>query len=356
MKNMYITTVVCCLLAALSTPAVQAQEAPTFVEAPASAAEKPIIAVPLFVNKSKGQTKRIAPGKYTSKAKYEATVRLDVDANDEKSRYIDKMDVEYADGEWQLPDEATEIATDAATSAIVGTRRFRVLSRSTLALKSVDAEILFQGTGAEAESTQVFSSLKSCNAKYLLLGRLNRFRVDRTEGEAYGVLRRQVVTSVSVDMQLIDVNTMEIIAGDNMTERVVTRIPSGVTTITGIYDWEVILREAISKCVPKFLSGIQVSAPSPSELETAAPMVEVSVNSTPEGADVEFNGNFVGNTPCTVSLPSSTGVLSISAPGYEPWRKNIKPAEGLKIAPRLREQKEPAAPITPPTSDVQIVQ
>ena len=241
MKNTYITAVVCCLLAALSTPAVQAQEAPTFVEAPASAAEKPIIAVPLFVNKSKGQTKRIAPGKYTSKAKYEATVRLDVDANDEKSRYIDKMDVEYADGEWQLPDEATEIATDAATSAIVGTRRFRVLSRSTPALKSVDAEILFQGTGAEAESTQVFSSLKSCNAKYLLLGRLNRFRVDRTEGEAYGVLRRQVVTSVSVDMQLIDVNTMEIIAGDNMMERVVMRIPSGVTTTLSMVWWQMLI-------------------------------------------------------------------------------------------------------------------
>ncbi len=356
MKNKYITAVVCCLLAALSTPAVQAQETPTFVEAPASAAEKPIIAVPLFTNRSKSHTKRIAPGKYTSKAKYEATVNVDVDANAENSRYIDKMDVEYADGEWQIPDEACEMATDAATAAIASTRRFRVLSRSTPALKSVDSEVLFQATGGGVEATQYFTALRSCNAKYLLLGRLNRFRVDKTEGVAYGVLRRQIVTTVSVDLQLIDVQTMEIIAGENVQEAVGMRIPEGVTKITGVYNWESVMRTAISRCVPKFLSKISVSASASDELESAAAPVEVSINSTPEGADVEFNGNFVGNTPCTVSLPSSTGVLSISAPGYEPWRKNIKPAEGLRIAPRLREQKEPAAPITPPTSDVLIVQ
>lgn len=355
MKNTYIT-IACCLLAAFCAPALTAQEANTVVGASAVSVEKPIIAVPLFVNKSKGQTKRIAPGTYSDKAKYEATVRLDAEADDEKSRYIESRGVEYTDGEYPLPDSASEIATDAATSAIVGSRKFRVLTRSTPALKSVDAEVLFQGTGAEVESTQVFSTLKSCNAKYLLLGRLNRFRVDRTEGEAYGVRRRQIVTSVSVDMQLIDVNTMEIIAGENMTERLAMRIPEGVTKMSALYDWEPVLRQAVSNCVPKFLSRVQVSPTSPDELETAAPMAEVNITSTPEGADVEFNGNFVGNTPCSVTLPSSVGVMTITAAGYEPWSKRIKPAAGMKIAPRLKEKKEPATPMPPPAGDVLIVQ
>lgn len=350
MKHKYITTA-CCLLAALCTPATFAQEPQASVDYSSPTADKPIIAVPLFSNRTKSQTKRIAPGTYTSKAKYEATVRLDVDANAENSRYIDKLNVEYADGEWQLPDDAAELATDAATSAIVSTGRFRVLSRSTPALKSVDSELLYQATAGTTAATHVFSTLKDCNAKYLLLGRLNRFRVDKTEGTAYGVRRCQIITSVSVDMQLIDVDTMEIIAGENTQERVVMRIPEGVTDITAIYDWEPVMREAISRCVPKFLSKLNVSTASPDVVTHAAPMIDVNVNSFPEGADVEFNGNFVGNTPCSISLPATTGVITISAPGYEKWSKQIRPAAGLKISPRLREEQAPMQPMTPPANE-----
>lgn len=354
MKHRHITTA-CCLLAALCAPVTVAQDITTSPNYSTPTAEKPIIAVPLFSNRTKTQTKRIAPGSYTSKAKYEATVRLDVDANAENSRYIDKMQVEYADGEWQLPDEAAEMATDATTSAIVSTGRFHVLSRSTPALQSVDSELLYQATNGSTAATQVFSTLQDCNAKYLLLGRLNRFRVDKTEGVAYGVKRCQIITSVSVDMQLIDVNTMQVIASENSQERIVMRIPEGVTNLTGIYDWESVMREAISRCVPKFLSKIATTPGTQDTVEPAAPMVDVSVTSTPDGADIEFNGNFVGNTPCTITLPATTGVITISAPGYETWRKQIRPAAGLKIAPKLQEKKAPTAPITPHTGDVIIV-
>lgn len=355
MKPTHIITV-CCMLATIVAPAAVGQESDAmFVSSAAATTQKPIIAVPLFTNKTTTQTSRIAPGKYKSKAKYEATVRLDVDANAKNSRYIEEMDVEYADGEWQLPDEASEIATDAATSAIVSTRQFRVLSRSTPAMQAVEDEINTQGTTGSVAANQVFSSLKSCNAKYLLLGRLNRFRVDRTEAVAYGIKRRQIVTSVSVDMQLVDVNTMDIIAGETATERIVVRLPQGVTTHTAVYDWEPVLREAISRCVPKFLGKMTVSSAAPDELETAAPMVDVQVTSTPEGADVEFNGNFVGNTPCTISVPAEAGVITISAPGYEKWAKRIKPSSNLKIAPKLKEKKEAPAPMTPPAKDIIII-
>ena len=100
---------------------------------------------------------------------------------------------------------------------------------------------------------------------------------------------------------------------------------------------------------------MSVSAAAPDELETAAPMVDVQVTSTPEGADVEFNGNFVGNTPCTISVPAETGVISISAPGYEKWAKRIKPSSNLKIAPKLKEKKEAPAPMTPPAKDIIII-
>ena len=345
----------CCMLAAIAAPAAVGQEPDSELVSGAAATEKPIIAVPLFANRTTTQTSRIAPGTYKSKAKYEATVNLDVDANAKNSRYIDEMNVEYADGEWQLPDEACEIATDAAAQSIAATRRFRVLSRSTPALKAVDSEIAYQGTAGTPEATQLFSSLKSCNAKYLLLGRLTRFRVDRTEGVAYGVERRQIVTSVSIDMQLVDVNTMDIIAGETSTERIVVRLPEGITTHTAVYDWEPVMREAVSRCVVKFLGKMTTSASAPDELGPAAPIVDLQVSSIPEGADVEFNGDFVGNTPCTISVPAETGVITISAPGYEKWVKRIKPSSNLKIAPKLKEEKAAPAPVTPPAKGMIII-
>ena len=309
MKNTYITTA-CCLLAALCIPTAPAQEVQTFVEPTAApAAEKPIIAVPLFTNRTKSDS---------------------------------------ANGTKALPEEAKEIATDAATSAVANTRRFRVLSRSTPTLKTVDSEILFQGTSGSLEATQMFSSLKSCNAKYLLLGRLNQYRFDTTEGYAYGVKRKMIVTTISVDMQLIDVNTMEIIAGETAQEQFSMRIPEGTTTITSIHNWEPVLRKAVSNCVPKFLNRIIVSSSAPDEVEGAEATIPVNINSVPEGADVEFNGNFMGNTPCSIELPSSVGVLSISAPGYETWHKKIRPAANMNIAPKLKEQKTNTVPTPVP--------
>lgn len=324
-KNIATT---CSMLAAMLLGAAQAQET----------GDKPIIAVPAFSNQTNGHVTRVAPGSYTSTVKRAAKEQLDVDTNADNSRYIENLTVEYAPGEWRLPAIAGEIAADAANNAIAATRRFRILSRSEPAIQAAEKELAYQSSGS-SDSSSLLSALKSMNAKYLMRGRINRFRVDETTAFAYGVNRRQVITSISLDLNIIDVQTMEIIAGESMQERIVLRIPHGVTNMTSIYDWEAIMRKAISTCVPKFLAKLNISSGAPDELEHSAPMVEVSINSAPEGADVEFNGDFVGNTPCTVSIPSVPGMLSISAAGYEPWRKRIKPNAGLKIAPRLKEIK-----------------
>lgn len=333
---MFIKTLVAMLGVAVMMPSmVMAQEATQTQQIKGAArAEKPIIAIPLFANETKGHLTRVAPGKYKSIVKTEATRDLNVDASADKSRYIESMDVEFAPGEWRLPEVAAEVATDAAIAATTALNRFRVLSRSTPALRMADNEIAFQGTSGSVEASRLFSSLRSCNAKYLLLGRINRFRVDETKGEAYGVRRWQIVTSVSLDLQLIDVQSMEVISSLPMEEKLAMRIPEGIDTVTSIYDWEDVMRTAIAKTVPRFFAELDV-VPGADELVRSDATVEVSINSIPEGADVEFDGDFMGNTPCQVMLPEKRGTLTISAAGYEPWSRQVKPSKGIVISPKL---------------------
>ena len=301
---------------------------------------KPCVAVPLFVNKTDGHVTRVAPGVYKEKQL------------NNKGDVILLKNIEFAPGEWKLPDVAAEVATDATTAALIESRRWRILTRSTPALRSLDAEKLFQGTGSQIEATQAFRALQQADATYLLLGRINRFRVDETKGVAYGVRRWQVVTSVSMDLQLLDVKTGEIIAIRPMNERLVMSIPEGVTSMTGMYDWEEALRAAVNSAVPKFLASVQ-STPTADIVQTNAPMVSFEVCSTPERASVLFNGNFVGTTPCQISVPAALGVLSIIQPGYEPWEMRLVPNPSMKINPVLREKTQAPANNGTPVGNTQ---
>lgn len=284
------------------------------------AAERPVVAVPLFSNKTAGNVTHGNDGGGM------------VGVSTSASRHP-----EYTSGEWKLPDVAREVATDACTDALAATHEFRILARTTPSLEMIDCENLFHGGGGAPEAAVAFQALMQTNAQYLLIGRINRFRVDETRGESYGVRRWQVVTSISMDLQLINVKSQEIVAGREMSKRSVVNIPEGVTSTSGMYDWEKVLREAVKLAVPEFIDyakkGMTLES-SPS----AAEQVEVNVTSTPAGADVEFDGVFYGNTPCRILLPAKMGVLTISAGGYEPWQKRLVPNGKMNIAPVLKKR------------------
>jgi hypothetical protein len=44
----------------------------------------------------------------------------------------------------------------------------------------------------------------------------------------------------------------------------------------------------------------------------------------PIGADIELDGNFVGNTPSQISVPAGNHTLRASMNGYAPWEKKIQ--------------------------------
>jgi len=86
------------------------------------------------------------------------------------------------------------------------------------------------------------------------------------------------------------------------------------------------IRAAAAKAAsaPQVVEASSKSALAPAV--TAAP--KVSVVSTPEGADIEIDGSFVGNTPSSVELAAGEHVVTVTKSGYKPWQRKLKVTGG----------------------------
>ena len=70
-----------------------------------------------------------------------------------------------------------------------------------------------------------------------------------------------------------------------------------------------------------------------------AAAAELEVSSTPDGADIEIDGNFVGSTPSTVGVAAGPHQLSLKKAGFKPWERKITVSSGhIKIAATLESQ------------------
>jgi len=66
---------------------------------------------------------------------------------------------------------------------------------------------------------------------------------------------------------------------------------------------------------------------------------ELEVASTPGGADIEIDGNFVGNTPSTLGITAGSHQVSVKKAGFKPWERKITVSSGhIKIDATLEAQ------------------
>lgn len=62
--------------------------------------------------------------------------------------------------------------------------------------------------------------------------------------------------------------------------------------------------------------------------ETPQSKARLSVSSTPSGADIEVDGNFVGNTPSALDLAAGEHVVTVKKSGFTDWERKIKVTSG----------------------------
>ncbi len=56
--------------------------------------------------------------------------------------------------------------------------------------------------------------------------------------------------------------------------------------------------------------------------------IKCSFTSTPPGAEINLDGNYVGNTPSEIAVSTGTHVVVLSMPGFAQWRRDLKVAAG----------------------------
>jgi hypothetical protein len=86
----------------------------------------------------------------------------------------------------------------------------------------------------------------------------------------------------------------------------------------------------------------QVSPARTSEVSNSGSGIvsRVLVMSAPDGADIEIDGSFVGNTPSTVEIAAGEHSVVIKKAGYEIWERKLKATGGdIKLSAELEKQK-----------------
>lgn len=93
--------------------------------------------------------------------------------------------------------------------------------------------------------------------------------------------------------------------------------------------------------------------PTESKVSTTAPesLSSIAVKSTPDGADIEVDGKYVGSTPSTVQLKVGDHKIAVKKKGYMTWERTLMLSAGGNIVVDASLEKE-APPIPmggPPT-------
>jgi hypothetical protein len=103
-----------------------------------------------------------------------------------------------------------------------------------------------------------------------------------------------------------------------------TSIPKG-TEVTAYVSGDMKLDPGKFQTAPPSSS---TAAAGNSSAPASTDQARVQVSSTPDGADIEVDGSFVGNTPSTVGVSAGQHKLSVKKSGFKPWERSITVSTG----------------------------
>jgi hypothetical protein len=64
---------------------------------------------------------------------------------------------------------------------------------------------------------------------------------------------------------------------------------------------------------------------------TAPSAAKLSIASTPDGADIELDGNFVGNSPSELQVAEGDHTIAVKKPGFKDWQRTMKISGGSSV-------------------------
>jgi hypothetical protein len=113
-------------------------------------------------------------------------------------------------------------------------------------------------------------------------------------------------------------------------------------------DWAVhgaAIRAAAAAEAAKEMPAQPAAAPAPAAMAPApaTPSTgKLTIASTPDGADIEVDGSFVGNTPSDVQVSEGEHSIAVKKTGFKDWQRKLKVSAGSSVRLNAELEKAPA--------------
>lgn len=75
----------------------------------------------------------------------------------------------------------------------------------------------------------------------------------------------------------------------------------------------------------------ETTAASPAAASPTALSGKLQLESKPTGADIEIDGNFVGDTPSDVEVADGEHAVTVKKAGYKDWERKLKVSAGSSV-------------------------
>jgi hypothetical protein len=123
------------------------------------------------------------------------------------------------------------------------------------------------------------------------------------------------------------------VSGDSVVSKSTLSLGGSVQTACEAIDQDwaahgTAIRVAAAAAQSKAGASQSPAAPAPAATPTTA---KLSVTSTPDGADIEMDGSFVGNTPSDIDVPAGEHTVTVKKTGFQPWEKKLKVSSGSNV-------------------------
>ncbi len=210
---------------------------------------------------------------------------------------------------------------------------FKLIERQRLDQMLAEGE--FADKSMMVDEDSAFRLGKVLGANTVVLGSIRSIEQERKQFKGYGVDTENIVVTGKINIRAIELETMEILRSRTFEAEVTYRGSN-----FGRQESSDVARDVIDAVMEKvaedeeFIQSIVGSAS-----DAAAEKVEIEIASTPPGADVMIEGEYVGNTPLKIALPVGEALeITLSLSGYEEWTRKMKPRDGMSVAPTLTEE------------------
>jgi hypothetical protein len=88
----------------------------------------------------------------------------------------------------------------------------------------------------------------------------------------------------------------------------------------------------IAKFQPGVPSSQQRASTSSADQNVSPASARLQIESTPPGADIEVDGNFVGSTPSEVQVTEGDHNVVVKKSGFKNWERNLKSSAGSSVS------------------------